>query len=191
MPAFMAALKKRPGVPALALRFQCLTAVRSSDVRNCKRDHIDRKAKLWVIPEFSKTTKEHRVPLSNEALEVVDAATAILDTIGVKTSYLFANDITGAKLSGNAMLHVLNRMKLRGRMTPHGSRSCFRTWALEVTSYPRELAELCLGHTVGSAVEQAYLRGSALEKRKAIMADWADFLSGSRGADIIPIHAKI
>jgi integrase len=192
MPSFMAELKQRPGLPALALQFQCLTAVRSSDVRNCRRTDIDRKAKVWTIPSFSKTTKEHRTPLSAEALEVIDAATKIIDDIGIKSQYVFANDVSGAKLSGNAMLHVLKRMNLHGRMTPHGSRSCFRTWALEQTTYPRELSELCLGHSLGNAVEQAYLRGSALEKRRSIMNDWARFLSDLKEpGKVISLHTKV
>jgi integrase len=121
------------------------------------------------------------VPLSAEALKVADKAIEVIDSIGLHSEHVFANDRNGARLSPNSMLMLLSRMGMLGKMTPHGVRSAFRTWALEQTTFPRELAELSLGHTIGSAVEQAYLRGDALRKRTAIMAAWADFLTKQRG----------
>jgi integrase len=170
-----------------------LTAVRSYDVLNAKRSDVDRCKRVWTIISFSKTGKRHIVPLSGAALEVLDKAQTIVNEIGsdvAASPFVFPNDVTGSQLNRNAMLAVLRRMGMAKQMTAHGARSAFKTWATEATNYPRELAELCLGHTVGSAVEWAYLRGSALEKRRSIMQAWADFLSGSHADNIIPIHVR-
>jgi integrase len=178
MPAFIAELRARKGVAALALEFVILTSVRTADVRNAKREHINRSARMWTIPEFSKTGQQHRVPLSDAALAVIGKVGAIVRDIGGevgKSEFLFPNDVTGAALSSNAMLAVLDRMGRRGAMTPHGCRATFRTWAQEKTNFPRELCELSLGHKFGSDVERAYARGDALKKRYAIMQQWANF----------------
>ena len=91
------------------------------------------------------------------------------------------------------MLAVLDRMGRKGAMTTHGCRSSFRTWAQEQTNFPWELAEMSLGHKVGSKVERAYARGDALKKRIAIMQAWANFLDKPPGnASVTPIRkAKI
>jgi integrase len=194
MPEFMVQLRAKAGVPALALQFAVLTCVRTWDVLHAKRSDIDRAKRLWTIPELSKTGKVHSVPLSDAAIEVLDKAVTIATEIGgdvAASEVAFANDRNGRMLSENSMLAVLERMKLKGTMTTHGARSAFRTWALETTTYPHELCEICLGHSVGTKVTQAYMRGSALEKRRAIMADWADYLSGAHGAgNVVPINAK-
>lgn len=178
MPTFMAELRQRQGMAALALEFAVLTCVRSADVRNARVVDIDTAAKIWTIPEFSKTHKEHRVPLSDAAMTVFAKARALADGIGGAaggSEFAFVNDVTGARLSENAMLEVLKRMKRNADATTHGFRSTFRTWALEQTSFPWELAEMSLGHTVGSKVERAYARGDAFKKRVAIMQAWANF----------------
>lgn len=196
MPAFMAALRGRRGMAALALEFAILTCVRTADVRNMKHADVDRAAATWTIPAFSKTAAEHRVPLSIPALAVFDKARAMAREIGDKvgrSEFAFPNDVTGARLSENAMLAVLDRMGRKGAMTTHGCRSSFRTWAQEQTNFPWELAEMSLGHKVGSKVERAYARGDALKKRIAIMQAWANFLDKPPGnASVTPIRkAKI
>jgi integrase len=194
MPAFMAELRQRQGVPALALEFAILTCVRSADVFNAKHADIDRAAKIWIIPALSKTGSEHRVPLSTAALAVFDKARAFAKEIGGKvgrSELAFPNDVTGARLSENAMLGVLERMGRKGQMTTHGCRSTFRTWAQEQTNFPWELSEMSLGHKVGSKVERAYARGDAFKKRVAIMQAWSNFCD--RPADsgkVIPIAAS-
>jgi integrase len=106
-----------------------------------------------------------------------------------QSEFVFPNDVTGAALSENAMLAVIKRMGSKGSMTTHGFRSTFRDWAREKTSFPRELSELSLGHTVGSKVERAYARGDALAKRVAIMQAWADFCAKPRQpGKVIPLH---
>jgi integrase len=138
---------------------------------------------MWVIPEFTKSGTEHRVPLSKAALAVIGKAEEIARDIGgvvAAGGYLFFNDETGAPLSENAMLSVLERMGRKGAMTTHGCRATFRTWAQEKTDFPWELCELSLGHKVGTEVERAYARGDALKKRHAIMRRWADFCAKSK-----------
>jgi integrase len=195
IPTLMADLRERGGLSTLALQFALLTAVRSHDVRYAKRADIDLTAKLWTIPKFSKTGKEHLVPLSDAALAVIHKAAEITDRIGGRVAasgWVFPNDVSGKPLSGNAMLRVLEVMGLKGAMTTHGARSAFRTWALEQTNFPRELAEISLGHTVGTAVEQAYLRGSALQKRRRIMEAWSDYCTTPRaaGGTVVPIQGR-
>jgi integrase len=178
MPAFITELRGRQGMGALALEFAILTCVRTADVRKARHADIDRAAGMWIIPSFSKTGAEHRVPLSTAALAVFDKARAAAKEIGgrVKASELaFPNDVTGAALSENAMLAVLDRMGRKGAMTTHGCRSSFRTWAQERTNFPWELAEMSLGHKVGNKVERAYARGDAFKKRIAIMQAWSNF----------------
>jgi integrase len=177
MPAFMADLRGRKGIAALALEFCILTAVRTLDVRRAKRSQIDRDNRIWEIAEFTKTGEPHRVPLSDAALAVIDKAQQIAREIGAdvgKSDFLFPNDRTGAMLSENAMTALLERMDRKGEMTTHGCRSTFKDWATERTAFPDEISELALGHKVGSAVRRAYARGDALKKRVAIMQQWAN-----------------
>jgi integrase len=178
IPAFMAELRQREGIGALALEFTILTCVRTADVRNAKHADVDRLSKTWAIASFSKTGARHVVPLSEAALAAFDKVRGIIAQIGrdvARSEYAFPNDVTGAPLSENAMLAVLNRMGRKGVATTHGFRSSFRSWAQEQTNFPWELAEMSLGHRVGSKVERAYARGDALEKRFSIMEAWARY----------------
>jgi integrase len=178
MPSFMGELRERTGVAACALEFAILTVVRTSDVRFAKRWHINRAERRWDIPAFTKTGLPHRVPLSDAALAVIDKMEKIAAEIGGavgESEYLFPNDLTGAALSENAMLAVLDRMGRKGAMTIHGCRATFRTWAQEQTNFAWQLCELSLGHKVGTDVERAYARGDALKKRFSIMSAWASF----------------
>jgi integrase len=179
VPAFMAELRGRRGMAALALEFAVLTCVRSADVFNAKHADVDRSARTWTIPAFSKTGVPHRVPLSTAALTVFDKARKIAKGIGgnVNSSeFAFPNDVTGACLAQNAMLQVLARLGRGGAVTTHGFRASFRTWAQEQTNFPWELAEMALGHKVATPVERAYARGDAFKKRISIMQAWSDFL---------------
>jgi integrase len=192
MPGFVQELRGRQGMAALALEFVILTCVRTSDVRHGKWADIDRAARVWTIPQLSKTERVHRVPLSTAALAVLDRAEAMARDIGGAVSaseFLFCNDVTGEPLSENAMLAVLRRMGKKGAMTTHGCRSTFRTWAQESTNFPSEVAEMALGHTVGSKVERAYARGDALNKRVAIMQAWADYLGRTQQpGKVVPLR---
>jgi len=178
MPEFMAQLRQRQGMGALALEFVILTCVRTADVRNAKHVDIDRVAKVWTIPALSKTGVPHKVPLSTAAFAAFDKARAVANGIGGKvraSEFAFPNDVSGARLSENAMLNLLERMGRKGAMTAHGCRATFRTWAQEQTNFPWELAEMSLGHKVGTKVERAYARGDSFKKRIAIMQAWSNF----------------
>ena len=132
LPAFMVELYGRKGMAALALEFAIRTCVRSADVFNAKHSNVDRAGRVWTIPSFSKTRVPHRVPLSDAALVVFDKARKISADLGgdvARSEFAFPNDLTGTRLSQNAMWHVLNRMGRAGAVTTHGFRATFRTWS--------------------------------------------------------------
>jgi integrase len=179
MPAFMADLRARGGAAALALEFTILTGVRSCDVLRARRADIDRAAKLWIIPQFSKTAKEHRVPLSDAAIVCIERAAEIA---GRPSEFVFCNELTGKRLSDKVMLDVIDRLGRKADLTPHGCRSTFRSWAAEQTNFPHEVCELALGHTIPAAVVRAYQRGDLLAKRALLMQHWADYLAAPAAA---------
>jgi integrase len=192
MPAFIAELRKRQNMSALVLEFLALTCVRVSDALNARHADVDLAKRVWAIPAFTKTFKEHKVPLSPAAIAVIEKARQYAREIGGavgKSPFLFPNDVTGARLSKNATAKLLERMGRADAMTAHGLRSSFRTWAMEQSNFPWEVAEMSLGHTVGTAVERAYQRGDAFQKRVAIMQAWANFLERPTApADVVPLR---
>ena len=173
MPSFMAALRRQPGAGARALEFAILTAARSGEVRGATWQEIDLDAGVWLIPgDRMKAGREHRVPLSPEAVALLKA----LPKHG-ETDLVFVG-AKGGQLSDMTLLAVVRRMK--APCVPHGFRSTFRDWAAEHTNYPSEMAEMALAHTISDKVEAAYRRGDMFEKRRQMMADWAAFWRGSR-----------
>ncbi|MBM3572872.1 MAG: DUF4102 domain-containing protein [Alphaproteobacteria bacterium] len=183
--AFVAELRKQEGVAARALEFLILTAARTSEVTGATWGEVDKAKALWVVPsDRVKAGREHRVPLSPRALEILEE----MKPLG--SEYLFPGGKAGKPLSENAMLALLRRMG-RDDVTTHGFRSTFKDWASERTSYPHEVSEMALAHAVGNKVEAAYRRGDLLEKRKRMMADWSRFCSTVRKpGDVVPIRAK-
>lgn len=181
---FIAALRQESGVAARALEFAVLTAARPGEVRGARWDEIDVDAAMWVVPaERMKAGKEHRVPLSAPALELV------------RTMPLFAEQELifpaprGGPLSDMALVSVMRRMGHSS--VPHGFRSTFRDWAAENTNYPRDLAEMALAHTIGDKVEAAYRRGDMLAKRRRMMDDWAAFCAAPRPMGrVLPINSR-
>lgn len=168
MPSFMAALRGQLGAGARALEFAILTAARSGEVRGATWREIDLDAGVWLIPgDRMKAGREHRVPLSPEAVALLKA----LPKHG-ETDLVFVG-AKGGQLSDMALLAVVRRMK--APCVPHGFRSTFRDWAAEHTNYPSEMAEMALAHTISDKVEAAYRRGDMFEKRRQMMADWAAF----------------
>lgn len=168
--AFYAALQQRTGIAARALEFALLTATRSGEVRGATWAEFNLDAGLWVIPaERMKARKEHRVPLSKQALQILRDLPRLEGC-----EFVFPAPKAGA-LSDMALTAVMRRMGLS--FVPHGLRSTFRDWTAERTSYPRDLAEMALAHTVGNKVEAAYRRGDMLERRAVMMQVWADFLA--------------
>lgn len=167
IPAFVRALHEREAVAALALEFTILTAARSGEVIGATWEEVDLEAALWTVPaKRMKAAKEHRVPLSPRALEILESVKAL------GSDYLFPG-ARGGKLSGMAMAMLMRRMKIDA--TVHGFRSGFRDWAAERTSYAHEVAEMALAHTIGNAVERAYRRGDLFDKRRRLMGDWATY----------------
>jgi integrase len=185
MGAFMARLRQCEGMGALALEFTILTAARSGEVRGATAGEIDRNAKVWTIPGARmKGGREHRVPLTDEALAVIDKADALHRT--VESDLLFPAP-RGGPLSDMTLTAVLRRLEVQA--VPHGFRSTFKDWAAERTSYTNEMSEMALAHAIGDKTEAAYRRGDMFEKRRHMMADWAKFLSAPEvPAEVIPIN---
>jgi integrase len=167
IPAFVEQLQEREAVAALALEFAILTAARTGEVIGAEWAEVDLAKAVWTVPaERMKAGKEHRVPLSPRAMEILE------QTKQLGGKHLFPG-AGRAKLSGMAMAMLLRRMKQD--VTVHGFRSAFRDWAAECTGYSHEVAEMALAHTIGNAVERAYRRGDMFEKRRRLMADWATY----------------
>lgn len=182
--AFMGRLRAAEGMGARALEFVILTAARSGEVRGAVWSEIDRQAKMWTIPAARmKAGKEHRVPLSEAALTLLEALPK------VAANQLVFPAPRGGVLSDMTLTAVLRRMGLGA--VPHGFRSTFRDWAAERTNYPRDVAEMALAHTIGDKVEAAYRRGDLYEKRGRMMAEWAAFTSASEPkGELIRLHAS-
>lgn len=168
--AFMQALRMQQGTGARALEFVILTAARSGEVRGATWAEIDLDAATWLVPgERMKAGKEHRVPLSCAAIELLRGQPRIAGT-----DLVFPAP-RGGLMSDMTLVAVTRRMGVNA--VPHGFRSTFRDWCSERTNYPREVAEMALAHTIGDKVEAAYRRGDLFDKRRAMMSDWADFLA--------------
>lgn len=180
--AFVVRLRDQAGTAARALEFAILTAARSGEVRGAKWSEIDMAAKLWTVPaERMKAKKEHQVPLSDDAIKILNALPRI-----DASEFVFTAP-RGGIFSDMALTAVMRRMNETA--VPHGFRSTFRDWASEQTNYPREAAEMALAHTISDKVEAAYRRGNLLAKRVRMMADWARFCAKvqSKGA-VIPMN---
>lgn len=176
VPAFMAALAERKGISALALRFTILTAARSGEVRGARWSEIDLENAVWTVPGARmKAKKDHRVPLTTEALAVLEKVR------GLDKELVFPGQKRGRPMSDATLAAVLKRMK-RADVTVHGFRSTFRDWAAERTTFPREIAELALAHEVGSAVERAYRRSDLFAKRRQLMEAWARYCESTMQA---------
>jgi integrase len=130
---------------------------------------MDLDAKTWTVSASRmKAGSEHRVPLSDQALAVLRKMASLRCD-----EFVFPGGKAGRPLSHTALFQVLQRAELD--VTVHGFRSSFRDWVGEETNFPREIAEAALAHLVGSAVERAYRRGDALEKRRGLMQAWATY----------------
>lgn len=176
IPVTMKALRASSAVSARAVEFACLCASRSGEVRGAAESEFDLAAALWVIPaERMKSGREHRVPLSNRAVEIVKAQ--LENATG---DLVFEGGIEGRPISDTAMTKSLRAASPDKTVTLHGLRSSFRDWCGDHTEHPREVAEAALAHVVGNAVEQAYRRQDALEKRRLLMTDWTDYCASAQ-----------
>ncbi|MBT3786780.1 MAG: tyrosine-type recombinase/integrase [Alphaproteobacteria bacterium] len=181
---FLVRLRLQNGISAFGLEFLILTATRTSEVMKASWSEIDLDAKVWTIPaDRMKSGKEHRVPLSLRAIE-------LLGEVGKFQTgeFVFPGQKPKSSLSNMAFLQLLKRMG--ERVTAHGFRSTFRDWAAEQTMHSREVVEMALAHAIGNKVEEAYRRGDLFEKRKRLMVDWAvycDQVLAEDSADVVPI----
>lgn len=167
---FMAALRAQDNIASSALEFLILTATRTNEVIDATFDEFDLDKGVWIIPaDRMKAKREHRVPLSARAIEIVKKMEEKR-----QNNHVFPGQ-RGKGLSNMAFLQLRNRMNLTG-ITVHGFRSTFRDWAAEQTAYPSDVVEMALAHSVGNQVQQAYFRTDLFEKRTALMRDWAGFL---------------
>lgn len=186
LPGFMGALSERNGIAAQALAFLILTAARSGEVRGMDWAEINLDEALWVVPaERIKMKREHRVPLTPSAIEIL----LEMRQHGQK-GLVFPSVQSGKQMSDMTISAVLKRMG-RKDITVHGFRSTFKDWASETTAYPDDVSERALAHAVKNRVVAAYKRGDLFEKRRRLMNDWASYVMGgeNRSAEIATIRA--
>ena len=162
---------KRDSVSAQCLAFTILTASRTAEAIGAQWSEIDLVTAVWTIPAARmKAKRDHRVPLSDQAVELLRGLT---DKLASK-DFVFING-GGKPLSNMAMSELLKGMVPQERATVHGFRSTFSDWARDQTSYSRDVIEQCLAHTIEDKSEAAYRRGDALDKRRRLMGEWAKF----------------
>ncbi|GIX52087.1 tyrosine-type recombinase/integrase [Sphaerotilus sulfidivorans] len=181
--AFLARLEGVEGMGAAALRFAILTAARSGEVRGATWSEIDMQARTWTVPgSRMKAGKDHRVPLSDAAVRLLEGLPRYV-----------GNDLVfpaprGGVLSDMTLSAVMKRLSVPA--TVHGFRSTFRDWAAESTAYPSDVVEMALAHTIRNKVEAAYRRGDLFEKRRQLMQAWADYCARvETSADVVSIGA--
>jgi integrase len=168
-PALVSRIRAAAGQSTHAMLLQILTACRSGEVLGARWDEIDLDQALWIIPAGRmKAGREHRVPLSRQALELLRAQPVI-----ARSALVFPSSKLHTPLSNRTLTALLRRLK--APCVPHGWRSTFRDWAAETTHYPGEVVEMALAHAISDKTEAAYRRGDLLVKRAALMQDWADY----------------
>lgn len=184
---FVAKLRTEEGTAARALELLILSTTRTIETIAARWPEFDLAEAVWVIPpERVKTHKEHRVPLSKQAVELLRS---------LKEQRIQGEDFVfpgrpGKYLSNMALLALLERMG-RDDITVHGFRSTFRDWASECTNYPSEVCEMALAHAVSNAVEAAYRRGDLFEKRHRLMSDWAKYCGNVKApGEVVPLKRK-
>lgn len=195
LPDFMVDLRAQEGVAARALEFTILTVARTNETIGAPRTEINATQKTWIVPaDRMKAEKDHRVPLTARALSIVQ------DVQSDASSFLFPA-AKGGSLSNMAMAEVIRRMNANRKkqglppyvdplqnnrpVVPHGFRSTFRDWAEERTNYPTHVVEMALAHTVDDKVEAAYRRGDLFEKRRRLMAAWAEYSASAPAGEVV------
>jgi integrase len=186
MPAFWEKLIVHQDTVARAMQLTILTASRTSEVLNAQWSEFDLEARLWRVPgDRMKAGRDHTVPLS-------DAACAILQSqIGADDGLVFPGRKKARQIRPLSNMAMLMRVRrIHPGITMHGFRSTFRDWAAEETHYPRDVAEMALAHVISDATEAAYRRGDLLEKRRALMADWAAFVTTKPGGNVVQLPRR-
>jgi integrase len=179
VPALVRQLAASDSITSRALEFTILTACRSGEVLQAKWEEVALAKKLWVIPEGrTKAGREHRVPLSRRAVDLLNSLPRVND-------YVFPGSKPNKPINRSAMIGALE-----GKTTVHGFRSAFRDWCGDRTNFPRDVAEAALDHKLRDATEVAYRRGDALEKRRRLMEEWSKFLSSKEvaGGEVVALH---
>lgn len=170
---FMLELSVIEDISARALELTILTASRTSEVIGAKWEEFNLSEKVWIIPaDRIKAKREHRVPLSGAALDILYSLKKACNSV-----FVFPGRSPVKSMSNMALLELLKRIKSEGRphFTVHGFRSSFRDWAAEQTNFSREVCEMSLSHAIGDKVEAAYRRGDLFEKRRKLMDAWARY----------------
>lgn len=181
LPGFLVRLREDTSMSARALEFAILTAARTSEVRFAAPGEFDLTSGLWTIPASRmKAGREHQVPLSDRAIELVREAMLS------GGPYVFGGRFTDQPLGKSAMQEALERLDTES--TPHGFRSSFRDWAGDCSLAAREIIEESLAHAIGNQTEAAYRRGTAIAKRRLLMEAWATFCTTATHGNVIPIR---
>jgi integrase len=184
VPAFIASLRERGALAAVALELCILTAARSGELLGMQWDEIDLQDAVWSLPAGRmKAGRPHRVPLSTRAVAILRKLEK-----SKRGEFVFAGHAPGRPLSNMAMDMLLRRMNVD--VTVHGFRSSFRDWAGNETLSPREVVETALAHVIGDKAEQAYRRSDALEKRRKLMDAWAHYCSARTRATVLSLRDK-
>ncbi len=186
---FIKDLRAIGGSGPLAFEFMILTATRTNEVIAARWGEIDLQGKVWTIPgDRMKAGKEHRVPLSTRAVQILKVMEK-----GKISEYVFPGNSVGKgkHLSNGVFLATLKRMKGYEDITPHGFRSTFRDWAAETTTFANETLELALAHAISNQTEGAYRRQDQLEKRRLLMQAWDKFTDSAYSNAVIPIRRSI
>jgi integrase len=182
---FMAELRQRNTVTARALEFAILTAARPGEALGARWSEINMAERLWTIPASRmKANREHRVPLSDAAMAIVEKMAAVRHS-----DFVFPSRVNGSPLSHTAL--AKQPPAVGYEVTPHGFRSTFRDWAAERTNFPNEVAEMALAHAVGGKVEAAYRRGDLFEKRRQLASAWARFCTSPSAAVEVVVPLRV
>lgn len=159
------------GVSYSCLQFLVLTAARSGEARGARWDEIDLELKTWTVPaERMKAGEAHTIPLSQAAIDIL----RVQPRIAPNEEFVFPGLREGKPIVDAALSKIMRA--LHPTATVHGWRSTFRDWTAERTNYPGEVAEAALAHVVGNKVEAAYRRTKYIDRRRDLMAEWAEFL---------------
>ncbi len=191
VPAFLGVLSQNRSVSALALRLLILTATRISEVLQAQWSEIDMENAIWTIPATRmQARREHRDPLSNVLLAGLNALPQIDGN-----PYLFPGARFGKPLSNMALLQIMRGMGygvngVQEDYVPHGFRSSFRDWSGEASSFPRDVAEMALAHTIENKVEAAYRRGDLFEKRRLMMQSWSNYLQQRKNIEVLAFNSS-
>lgn len=182
IPPFLAELRQVDSVIARGLEFTILTAARAGEVIGARWSEFDLENRVWTVPANRiKSGREHRVPLSDRAVEIVRQMVAVMHS-----DFVFP----GAGSRGISKTGFFDLLRQIGaKVTTHGFRSTFRDWASERTSYPHAVLELSLAHQVGTAVERAYARSDLFDRRRRLMDEWARFCTGGSTGEVVPLRA--